>query len=66
MNHGMRFVTLYRRQESDHPKEKDTKNSKIVVGRGLTSNCEKESERQRRKGKIYPFECRLAKNSKER
>ena len=28
--------------------------------------AEKRSERQRRKGKIYPFECRVPKNSKER
>ena len=27
---------------------------------------ERRSKRQRRKGKIYPFECRLSKNSKER
>ena len=27
---------------------------------------EKRRERQRRKGKIYPFECRVPKNSKER
>ena len=27
---------------------------------------EKRRERQRRKGKIYPFECRLPKNSKQR
>ena len=26
----------------------------------------KSSEKQRRKGKIYPFECRIPKNSKER
>ena len=26
----------------------------------------KKSKRQRRKGKIYPFECRVPKNSKER
>ena len=26
----------------------------------------KEAERQRRIGKIYPFECRLPKNSRER
>ena len=26
----------------------------------------KRSQRQRRKGKIYPFECRVPKNSKER
>ena len=31
------------------------------------NSCEKErSERQRRKGKIYPLECRFPKNSKER
>ena len=27
--------------------------------------AEKRRERQRRKGKIYPFECRVPKNSKE-
>ena len=26
----------------------------------------KRSKKQRRKGKIYPFECRVPKNSKER
>ena len=26
---------------------------------------EKRSKRQRRKGKIYPFECRVSKNNKE-
>ena len=34
---------------------------------GLTNSCEKKgSEKQRRKGKIYPFEHRVPKNSKER
>ena len=28
--------------------------------------AEKRSERQRRKGKIYPIECRVPGNSKER
>ena len=28
--------------------------------------AEKRSEKQRRKGKIYPSECRVPKNSKER
>ena len=37
-----------------------------VLG-GLTNSCEKNrSEKQRRKGKIYPFEYRVPKNSKER
>jgi len=30
------------------------------------NHCGKKSERQRRKGKIYPFECRVIKNNKER
>ena len=34
---------------------------------GLTNSCEKKrSEKQRIKGKIYAFECRVPKNSKER
>ena len=38
----------------------------MVVRGGLTNICEKKrSKKQRRKGKIFPFECRVAKNSKE-
>jgi len=34
----------------------------MAVWGGLTNTCEKkESEKQRRKGKIYPFECRVPK-----
>jgi len=40
---------------------------KMVVEEGLTNSYEKKrSKRQRRKGKIYPPECRVPKNSKER
>ena len=43
------------------------KKCKKAVWGGLTNSCEKKrSEKQRRKGKIYPFECRVPKNSKER
>ena len=39
----------------------------MTVWGGLTNSCEKKrSEKQRRKGKIYPFESRFPKNSKER
>ena len=39
----------------------------MAVWGGLTNSCEKmRSEKQRRKGKILPFECRVPKNSKER
>ena len=38
----------------------------MAVSGGLTNSCEmKRSEKQRRKGKIYPFECGVPKNSKE-
>ena len=41
--------------------------SKMAVWGGLTNSCEKKrSKRQRRKGKIYPFECTVSKNNKER
>ena len=54
MNYGMRFVTLYRRQESrPSPKDKEMQKSKMAVWGGLTNSCEKKrSEKQRRKGKI--------------
>ena len=50
------------------PMEKKCKKAKwLSVRGGLTNSCEKKrSEKQRRKGKIYPFECRVPKNSKER
>ena len=45
---------------------KEMQKGKMVVRRGLTNSCEKKkSKRQRRKGKIYPFECRVPKNSKK-
>ena len=67
MNYGMRFVTLHRRQGQDNPHGKEMQKSKMAVWGGLTNSCEKKgSEKQKRKGKINPFECRVPKNSKER
>ena len=53
--------------DQDHPQGKEMQKGKMVVWGGLI-NCweKKRSYRQRRKGKIYPFECRVLKNSKER
>ena len=67
MNYGLRFMTLYRRRDQDHPHGKEMQKSKMAVWGGLTNSCEKKrSEKQRRKVKIVPFECRVRKNSKER
>ena len=67
MNYGQRFMTLYRRQGArPFPRKRNVK-SKMVVSGGLTNSCEKKRcKRQRRKGKIYSFECGVPKNNKER
>ena len=53
--------------DQDYPQEKEMQKGKMVVWGGIKNSWEKKkSERQRRKGKIYPFECRVPKNSKER
>ena len=48
------------------PKKKKCKKAKWLSEEALQITEEKRSERQRRKGKIYSFECRVPKNSKER
>ena len=50
--------------DQDHPREKEMLKGKMAVWGGLTSSWEKKRrERQRRKGKIYPFECRFPKKA---
>ena len=48
------------------PKENKCKKSKWLSEEALQIAGKRRSKRQRRKGKIYPFECRVPKNSKER
>ena len=56
-----------RRQGTRPSPRKRNAKRKMVVWGGLTNSCEeKRSQKQRRKGKIYPFEYRVPKNSKER
>ena len=48
------------------PKTKKCKKAKWLSEEALNSCEKKRSEKQRRKGKLYPFECRIPKSSKER
>ena len=49
------------------PPKKKCKKAKWLSEEALQiAEKKKRSQRQRRKGKIYPFECRVPKNSKER
>ena len=39
----------------------------MTVGGGLTNSREKKrSKKQRKKGKIFPFECRVPENNQEK
>ena len=48
------------------PKKKKCKKAKWLSEETLNSCEKKRSEKQRRKGKVFPFEFRVPKNSKER
>ena len=48
------------------PKKKKYKKAKWQSEEALQIAIKKRSERQRRKGKIYPFESKVPKNSKDR
>ena len=53
--------------DQDNPQVKEMQKGKMVAQGDLTNSYEKKrSGRQRRKGKIYPFEWKVPKNSKER
>ena len=47
------------------PKGKKCKKAKWLSEKALQIAEKRRHKRQRRKGKIYPFECRVPKNSKE-
>ena len=66
MNYGWRFMnTVQETGIKTIPKEKKCKKAKWLSGEALQIAV-KRSKKQRRKGKIFPFECRVPKNSKER
>ena len=48
------------------PKKKKCKKAKWLSEEALQIAEEKRNDKQRRKGKIYPTECRVSENSKER
>ena len=51
--------------DQNHPQEKEMKKAKWLSEEALKI-AEQRSKKARRKGKIYPSECRIPKNSKER
>ena len=51
---------MYRKQGARPPLRKRNAKSKMAVCGGLTNCCEKKkNQKQRRKEKIYPFECKF-------
>ena len=54
-------------RDQDHPHWKEMQKGIMIVWGCLTNSCEKKrSKKQRRKGKIFPFECGVPKYSQER
>ena len=47
-------------------KEKKCKKAELLSEEALQIAMKKRSKKQRRKGKIHPFVCRVPKNNKER
>ena len=68
MNYGTRFVTLYRRQGSrPSPRKKKCKKAKWLFGEGLQIPVKRrEAKSKGEKERLYPFESKVPKNSKER
>ena len=52
-------------KDQEHPQEKEMQKAKWLSKEALQIAV-KRKEVKRRKGKIFPFECRVPKNSKER
>ena len=48
------------------PMEKKCKKAKWLCEEAFQIAVKEEKQKQRRKGKIYPFECRVPQNSQER
>ena len=66
-NYGRWFVTLYRRQWSrTSPRKINAKRQNGCLKKPQIAVKRKEAKGKGEKGKIYPFECRVPKNSKER
>ena len=66
INYEWRFITLYGKQGSrPSPRKRNAKKAKWLSEEALQVAV-KRSEKQRRKRKIYLFECRVPKNSRER
>ena len=67
MLEGLWMEVCTGRGDQNHRKEKEMQEGKVIVWGGFTNSwVKKRSKRQRRRGTIYPAECRVPENSKER
>ena len=67
-NYGWKFVTLYRKQGSrPSPRKRNAKTQNDCLRRSYKQLRKEEKCKAKEKRKyIYPFECRVPKNRKER
>ena len=55
MNYGRRFVTLYRRQDQDHPQEKEMQEAKWLSEEALQIAVKKGKQKAKEKRKDKPI-----------
>ena len=61
------WMEVRNRRQWPKPFQRKTQEGKVVAWGGFTNSWgKKKSKRQGRKGNIYPIECRVPENSKER
>ena len=65
MNYGMRFVTLYRDRDQDHPHGKEMQKSQTAVWGGLINSCEKKKSQKQEEERYTHLNAEFQ-NSKER
>ena len=66
MNYGRRFMTIQEAVIKSIPKKKKCKKVKWLSKEGLQIAVKKREVKSKGEKEIYPFECRVPKNSKKR
>ena len=67
INYGMRFLTLYRDRDQDHPHGKENRKSKMAVWGGLTNSCERREVKSKGEKERYThLNAEFQRISKER
>ena len=60
------FITLYRGSDQNHLQEKEIQEGRMVSEEAIQIGEKREAKGKGEKGKIWPSECRVPENRRER